>query len=272
MIFSESNVELTPLRINAVATSRRAGSQAPTFITRWAVTPCEIAAAQRLRYRIFGEEMGVQLLRSPGRPTGYDVDEFDEHCLHLLVFTTAEFGTRADEVIATCRILMPDGARRIGRYYCDDEFDLSPLCDLLPGAVEMGRVCVDLAWRNGLLILAMWREIGQLMKQEGLGTLIGCTSVRIAGNRELAGKLWQSLQSRHLVESARRVRPWNPLSLELSEGTDVQIPPLMKGYLRCGGRLLGPPAYDAKFRCADFPMMLRLDDLPSRYSNRVLKS
>lgn len=185
MIFSESNVELTPLRINVVATSRRTGSQAPTFITRSAQTPCEIAAAQRLRYRIFGEEMGVQLLRSPGRPTGYDV-----------------------------------------------EFDLSPLCDLLPGAVEMGRVCVDPAWRNGLLILAMWREIGQLMKQEGLGTLIGCTSVRIAGNRELAGKLWQSLQSRHLVESARRVRHWNPLSLQLSEGTDVRIPPLMKGYLR----------------------------------------
>jgi putative hemolysin len=242
-------------------------STAPSFATRWAVTPADVAAAQRLRFQVFAEEMGAHLT-SPG---GHDIDEFDVHCQHLLV--VAKTSTGADEVVATCRVLMPEGARRAGRLYSEDEFDLSPLRDLLPGAVEMGRVCVAPAWRNGLLILALWRELGQLMTHEGLETLIGCSSVGVAGGSDLAAQLWRDLQRPYLVEPALRVRPWHPLPLQFSEGTAaVKVPPLMKGYLRCGCRLLGPPALDTSFKTADFPIMLRLCDLPSRYAKRVLVS
>lgn len=39
----------------------------------------------------------------------------------------------------------------------------------------------------------------------------------------------------------------------------------MKGYLRLGAKVLGPPAWDPAFHSADFPMMLRLPDIPARY-------
>jgi putative hemolysin len=236
------------------------------------MTPADVAAAQRLRYQVFAEEMGADLLRLPGKSEGHDVDDFDDHCLHLLVLANADVYTAEEAVVATCRVMMPDGAHRIGRHYCDDEFDLSPLRDLLPSAVEMGRVCVAPAWRNGLLILALWRALGQLMTREGLEILIGCVSVGAAGDSHFASQLWQGLQARFLVEPARRVVPWHPLPLR-SAGLPtaaVQVPPLMKGYLRCGGRLIGPPALDDRFHTTDFPMMLRLRDLPVRYGKRVL--
>ena len=45
----------------------------------------------------------------------------------------------------------------------------------------------------------------------------------------------------------------------------VELPPLVKGYLRCGAKVLGPPALDGAFDTADLPLMLRMHDLPPRY-------
>lgn len=239
---------------------------APSFSTRWAVTPLEVARAQRLRFRIFADEMGAKL---KGQPTGHDVDEFDAHCLHLLVLSHDPVGE--GEVVATCRVLLPEGAREVGSLYSEGEFDLSAMRDLLSHTVEMGRVCVAPAWRNGLLILSLWRELGKLMQQQGLDVLIGCASVGVSDGGVFAAQLWNQLRVSHQVEPARRVRPWQPLTLRPdAQHSTVQVPALIKGYLRCGGRLLGPPALDVSFNTADFPMMLRLRDLPQRYGKRVL--
>jgi len=244
---------------------------APSFITRWAVTPSDVASAQRLRFKVFAGEMGARLPGLSSISPDRDADEFDIICRHLIVESNTDAGDR--EVVATCRVLLPDGARHVGRLYSDAEFDLSPVCDLLSGAAEMGRVCVAPAWRNGLLILALWRELGQLMSREGLDILIGCTSVGLADGGAYAAHLWNDLQPTYLVEPAYRVRPWRPLPLRPageSLSVPVSMPALIKGYLRCGGRLLGPPALDAAFNTADFPMMLRLGDLPPRYRKRLL--
>ena len=45
----------------------------------------------------------------------------------------------------------------------------------------------------------------------------------------------------------------------------VEAPALIKGYLRCGAKVLGAPAWDPDFNTADLPMLLRIEDLPARY-------
>jgi len=50
----------------------------------------------------------------------------------------------------------------------------------------------------------------------------------------------------------------------------VQAPALIKGYLRCGAKVLGAPAWDPDFNTADLPMLLRIDDLPPRYRKHFL--
>ncbi len=47
----------------------------------WARSDEELREAQRLRYRVFAEEMGAHL----NGPSGLDVDAFDAYCDHLLV-------------------------------------------------------------------------------------------------------------------------------------------------------------------------------------------
>ncbi len=52
---------------------------------------------------------------------------------------------------------------------------------------------------------------------------------------------------------------------------DVEPPALIKGYLKCGGKVLGPPAWDPEFGTADLPMMLDLPDLPAAYRKRFMR-
>ena len=100
------------------------------FYVRLARSWSEVEAAQRLRWRVFADEMGARL--GSGRP-GIDWDIFDDHCDHLLAFE-AEQG----RVIGTYRILTPEGAARLGACYSEREFDLSPLSVLRPRAAEIG--------------------------------------------------------------------------------------------------------------------------------------
>ena len=78
------------------------------FSVAWARSEDELREAQRLRYRVFAEEMGAHL----NGPAGLDVDQFDAYCDHLLV---RDADTLA--VVGTYRVLPPDQAARIGRLY-----------------------------------------------------------------------------------------------------------------------------------------------------------
>lgn len=145
----------------AFASARGVCRAAPTasFRVGWADSQQEVREAQRRRFRIFATEMGASL--PPGSRPAHDTDSFDPFCEHLPV--RAEGHERHGEVIATCRVLSPAAAQRAGSRYIDHEFDLEPVRGLLPRALEMGRVCVNPAWRNGLVVMALWRELGDCM-------------------------------------------------------------------------------------------------------------
>lgn len=76
----------------------------------WARHGDEVRAAQRLRHRVFVDEMGARPTPLPGTPQGLDVDHFDAHCEHLLVRTVAHGDTPA-EVVGTYRVLTPEIGR-----------------------------------------------------------------------------------------------------------------------------------------------------------------
>ena len=239
-----------------------------SFRLAWARTPHEVAQSQRLRWRVFAGELGARLQVPTGAPAGHDVDEFDAFCDHLLIRGVG--GPQHNEVIGTCRVMSLDGARRVGRFYTASEFDLAPLADLLPTTLELGRMCLDPAWRNGLVVMAVWQEVAQQLTLRGLDAVIGCCSVGLADGGQLASAIWHQYSGTSLSAPGRQVRPLTPLQLQPAGSCGaVQVPALMKGYLRCGGKLLGPPAFDEQFNTADFPMMLRLTDMPARYEKRV---
>ncbi|MBU2287024.1 MAG: GNAT family N-acetyltransferase [Gammaproteobacteria bacterium] len=214
--------------------------------------------------------MGAHLEPPPGTPPEHDADRFDAYCDHLLV-RAVEPGDDTGRLVGTYRVLTPEAARRAGGFYTDTEFDLAPLASLRGQALELGRSCVDPEWRSGAVIMALWSVLGRYMVDHGLDTMIGCASVGLDDRGAAAGRLWRRLCRTHLVEQQWRVVPRVALPLEPEVDADTadtlpsDAPPLVKGYLRCGARVLGPPALDVNFNTADLPMMLRTRDVAPRY-------
>ncbi|MBX9716414.1 MAG: ornithine-acyl-ACP acyltransferase, partial [Burkholderiaceae bacterium] len=67
--------------------------------------------------------------------------------------------------------------------------------------------------------------------------------------------------------------PRLPLPIaDLQNDLRIEAPALIRGYLRCGAQVLGPPAWDPDFNTADLPMMMRMEDLPARYRRHFLGS
>jgi putative hemolysin len=244
--------------------ARRPGNT-PRLQVVWAQTEAEVLQAQRLRYRVFAQELGARLRTPNGAPAGHDIDIFDPFCEHLLVRAAKPSG-QGSTVIGTYRVLTPAAARRAGGLYCETEFDLTPLRPLRARMVELGRSCVHPDWRSGGAIVALWGALAEFMHHNALQTMVGCASVSMKDGGHTAASLWQQLRQTHMAPIEWHVQPRLRLPVsELDRHLPVEPPALIRGYLRCGAKLLGPPAWDPDFNTADLPLMLRVEDLPMRF-------
>jgi putative hemolysin len=246
------------------------GGERARFEVVWARDESDVLAAQRLRHLVFADEMGARLSVPVGSPPGHDIDEFDPYCEHLLVRAQGGDG-EVGPVIGTYRVLTPASARRVGGFYSDTEFDLTRLRPLRARMVELGRSCVHPSWRSGGVIMALWGALAEFMQRNQLDTMVGCASVGMRDGGHVAASLWHQLRETHLAPIEWRVEPRLPLPVaDLRHDLDVEPPALIKGYLRCGAKVLGAPAWDPHFNTADLPMLLRIEDLPGRYRRHFL--
>lgn len=222
----------------------------------------DLRAAQRLRHRVFAEEIGADL-RS--HQPGLDVDEFDQHCDHLLVRER-----RTGEVVGTYRLLLPERAPT-GRLYSEGFFDLSALAPLRPSLVELGRSCVHPDHRNGLVVKLMLAGVGRYAALAGRIWLAGSASVPATDGGANAAAVWDLVRERHYAPDEYRV--WPITRWSGGEVTGVRcpaVPPMLKGYLRLGAWVCGPPAPDPQFREIDLFVLLSLDRLPAGYRRHFL--
>ncbi|SFP29217.1 Putative hemolysin [Amycolatopsis arida] len=249
-------------RSQLLVSTDRAGAEpsagAPRYSLLVAYDNDEVVAAQRLRHQVFAEEMGATL-HSP-RP-GLDADAFDEFCDHLVV--------RDDDsgaIVGTYRMLPPERAAAAGRLYADTEFDLTALAGLRPSLVETGRSCVHPDHRTGAVVGLVWAGIARYMLLSGHRYLAGCASVPLTDGGALAAGVWDTVRTKHFAPPDQRVaplHPWDPTNVVRQPRT--ALPPLLKGYLRLGAVVCGPPAHDPEFGVADFFVLLDLPTVDQRY-------
>ena len=246
--------------------------RAMAFEVSWARDEEDIRQAQALRYQIFAVEMGARLTATSYGADKLDVDLFDPFCEHLLVRAqTAHDAPGTGSVIGTYRVLTPASAMRVGGLYAETEFDLTRLRPLRSKMVELGRSCVHPDWRSGGVIMALWGALGEFMTRNQLDTMVGCASVSMRDGGHVAASLWEQLRKTHLAAIEWQVQPRLALPVEeLRRDLVVEAPALIKGYLRCGARVLGRPAWDPDFNSADLPLLMRIADLPARYRKHFL--
>ena len=215
--------------------------------------------AQALRYRVFSAEFDAKL---NGAELGLDMDDYDIHCRHI--------GVRdldSGELVATTRLLDHQAAAGLGRYYSEEEFALHGLAKLEGPVLEIGRTCVDVAYRNGATIAVLWSELAEVLNEGGYRYLMGCASISMQDGGIQAHAVMQRLRERYLCTEHLRAEPKHPLpKLDLPGNVIAEMPPLLKAYMRLGAKICGEPCWDKDFQVADVFILLKRDELCPRYA------
>ena len=251
----------------SLSVSAPAAVGSPQYTLLVAQRQADVRAAQQLRYRVFAGEMGAMLRTTE---PGVDIDGYDAYCDHLVVRDN-----RTGEIVGTYRMLPPDGARRAGGLYSEAEF-LIPFLPRLRGClVETGRSCVHPDHRTGAVVNLIWAGIARYLLLTGNRWLVGCASVPLqtpgSADGAVAAGVWDTVQARHLAPELYRVLPLQPWPADRApRPLRAGLPPLLRGYLRLGAWVCGPPAHDCDFRVADFLVLLALDRVDPRYLRHFL--
>ncbi len=241
----------------------RTTTQAPYLQFTLAETADEICASQRLRYQIFAEEQGANL---ESAHLGLDCDHYDSYCEHLMVKEVA-----TGRIVGSTRILTLDNARKAGSFYSENEFDLRKLLPLPGKVMEIGRTCIHPEFRNGAGIGMLWAGLAHFAEQRQIDYLFGCASISMRDGGAQAAAIMQHVQTRHLAPESMRVQPLVRL-LPVQPATVLNLPPLLKSYLKLGAWVAGEPCLDPDFNVADIFILLDMQQLDMRYQRHFIQS
>jgi putative hemolysin len=246
---------------------------------RLARTPREIWRAQRLRYRVFYQEMSARP-DVVSRMFRRDADRFDRACDHLLVIDHAargRFGGIKPRVVGTYRLMRQGAAERLGGFYTQGEFDLAPLLARHPGSrfLELGRSCVLKPYRTKRTVELLWSGIWAYLQHHRIEAMFGCASFDGTDPDALALPLsflhhharsqgvWHATaHAGHFVGMDRLPPEMVDAKLALK-----QMPPLIKGYLRIGARFGTGAVIDRRFGTTDVLVVLPVSAIDKRYSD-----
>lgn len=239
----------------------RAATQ--NLVLKMAETADDIRAAQRLRYDVFVEELGGQ-----GDMVDHDArlerDEFDPFFDHMMLLDEDREGGLDDKIIGVYRLLRDDQMPKVGKYYTENEYDLTVLKEGGRKLLELGRSCLHKDYRGGAAMYVLWNGLAEYVAKHGIDILFGTASFHGTDIDALSAPL-SLLHHRHLAPEDLRVRArkehFQNMNLHAEVDIDrrkamLAVPALIKGYLRLGG-YVGEGAYvDHAFNTTDVCLVM----------------
>lgn len=250
------------------------------FEVRVAQTQAEIQAAQRVRYRVFYEELHA--VPTPAMEADCrDFDKYDPYCDHLLAVDRSVVDENGQpEVIGCYRVMRSEGALRAGGFYTSGEFDISELLrSVKKGArlLELGRSCVLKEYRSKPIVMQLlWRAIIAYVVRYRIDVMFGCASFEGTDPKAFAMPL-SYLHHFHPIEGGVKARALPRLYVDMNFMPKDEIDPraalhalpaLIKGYVRAGAQIGDGAVVDHQFSTTDVLIYYAMDNMPPRYRAR----
>lgn len=198
----------------------------------------------------------------------YDFDKYDLLGDHIIL-KLQETG----EIVGTYRIMCSEFTQN---FYSENEFFIQNFLQESGIKIELGRACIAKHCRNGATIALIWKGLAKFATIVNAKYMFGCASLSTMNSylahevmRELARK--DHLDLRYKVQVQPKYRSGDVLlvpEILTPENIDSSIPPLLNSYINAGAKVLGGPAFDNDFQCADIFTALDLQSLPQKYRNR----
>lgn len=234
--------------------------------TKIAETEDEFRAAAQLRYDVFVDELG-----GDGAGVDHDLrqehDAFDTHATQLIALDRA----CGDKVVGVYRLMTSEMAERAGRFYSENEYDLTAIKASGRKVLELGRSCVRSEYRGSNTMFHLWQGLGAFVADHQIEILFGVASFHGTDPQRYAQSLSNLAANYQAPDSLNaRSRVYQTMALlepsQIDKGLAVQdTPPLIKSYLRLGG-VVGDGAYiDHQFNTIDVCLIMDTAKLSEKH-------
>ena len=270
--FDYKNFFLKPLNFR----NKFSAIESDNFIIKLVQTKSELKKAQALRYSVFYKEKKAKPTL-PKKLIRLDYDKIDKFADHLIVIDK----NRKNKIVGTYRLIRGDVAELYGGYYSSTEFNLINIVNNYQNKhiLELGRSCVHQNYRNGTIMNLLWKAIAEYVKLYDIKVLIGCASFSGTDPIKYSEELTYlrdnfSLPANLSVESYdNNIYPAYKLNNNNNSNplrTFAKLPPLIKGYLRVGGKVSDNFFVDYRFNTIDLFVVVSTDDIDTRYKKKYL--
>lgn len=234
-----------------------------TFELRLAQTDRDLKAAQRLRYRVFVQELGGD---GPlvDHVAGLERDDFDPIFDHLILVDPRRNADAMEDVVGVYRLLPGEKLAGTAKFYSESEYDLTALKSSGRRLLELGRSCVHKDYRGSTAMFHLWNGLAGYVADHQIEVLFGVASFHGTDVQALAQPL-AYLHHHHLAPEPLRVRAraqqfqaMDVLPLEKLDRKLAMLgtPALIKAYLRLGG-FVGEGAWiDHAFNTTDVCLVM----------------
>ena len=273
-IFKRKIYSLEPLKNN----KNFSEIEVDNFVIKIAEKKSELKKAQALRYSVFYKEkkaiptISKKILR-------LDYDKVDKFADHIIVIDKNRKGVK-NRIVGTYRLVRGDIASHFGGFYTSSEFDLTNILNIYKHSqiLELGRSCVHQEYRNGTIMNLLWRAIAAYVKLYDIKILLGCASFHGTNVMKYISELIYLRKNFSLPDelSVKSLNPKiYPAYTEINSNikdlrTFVKLPPLIKGYLRIGGKVSHDCFVDYKFNTIDLCVIVNTNNIDEKYKKKYL--
>ena len=250
------------------------------LIIKLAETSAEIKKAQSLRYSVFYKEKNAKADLSK-KILRRDFDKVDRFADHLIVIDK-NISSLQNNIIGTYRLIRGDLANQYGGFYTSTEFDLSNIFRTYKNnqILELGRSCIHKKYRNGATVNLLWKAIANYVSIYDIKILLGCVSFPGTNVMNFSDELGY-LKRNHSLQSELSVKSLDvniyPINNSKNKNVSdlklfIKLPPLIKGYLRVGGKVSESYFVDYDFNTIDLCLVVQTNDINNKYKKKFYTS
>lgn len=237
------------------------------FEIKLASTKDEFDDVYRLRY----EELLLSYNKDNTNESGMFIDEYDPHCDHLIAI---DLNTK--RVVGTYRLVRKKHIKSIGHFITETEYDISKIKKY--EIMELGRAVVKEEYRNGSIIMLLWKGLIRYATMNNIKYMFGTGSFHGINPQDYDQAL-SYLYYNHLSPIEVRAKALSnsrsdinliPISELDIRKIKQQMPPLIKGYLKIGATFGEDAFLDISFNSLDVFVLFDVENVNPKYLQRFL--
>ena len=240
---------------------------------RLAKDPEEIFEVQKLRYKVFVDEFGANVSYKDNNQS-IERDKFDNHCDHLILIDKSVKNSVGKPItVGTLRLLTSTNAEKFCGFYSAAEYNLNKILELKQNLLEIGRACVDKNYRGHLALHLLWLGLGKYVLQRDIDIIFGVASFNGNDPTRLSSAL-SLLNHQYSASKILDFKALGPNSVDMNmisvreldhKKALLQLPSLIKAYLRMGAKVGDGAFVDTKFNTVDIGIIIEVKLMNSKY-------